>query len=288
MSLRPLPAIATAVVVFLAACADRPADPDDRDRIDHSIAHDDVLVRISYEGGFTPIEWSYTSLPVFSLYGDGTVVVPGAQIEIYPPPALPAIVTRNVDEAGVQAILREAIGATTDVPENLDDMGSVAITDVPTTAITVAAGEIERTVRVYALGELLDRPDGMPPDVFRARQELQTLVTKLSGLDPWLPTGSLGLEQPYRATAAKLFVRDHRKIDDLPQEEIAWPLATNLARFGDPADPSGTYRCGVVGGEDWTTVHEAATRANQLTPWIDRHRAYTILFRPLLPDEQGC
>ena len=139
------------------------------------------------------MEWTYTNFPFYSLYGDGTLVVPGAQIEIYPPPALPAISSRGVDEAGIQAILEEAIAAVQDVPADLNDLGFMSIADASTTVITVSAGGVDRTIRVYALSELSERPDGMPESEYEARLRLQELVTKLTGSTDWLPEGSLGL-----------------------------------------------------------------------------------------------
>ena len=97
-----LPA-ALVLLLTLAACADSPVDPG-AGGIDHSTAPDVALVQISYEGGFVPIEWTYTNFPFYSLYGDGTLVVPGAQIEIYRARRCPRL-SRQVDEAGIQAIL---------------------------------------------------------------------------------------------------------------------------------------------------------------------------------------
>jgi hypothetical protein len=258
MRTRTLAATIT-IVLAVAACADAPpTDAGNGGGIGHSTASDHVLVRVAWEGGSVPVDWTYTNLPPFSLYGDGRIVVPGAQIAIYPAPALPAISSRTVDEDGIQAILREALDATADLPDDLDDMGSVMIADAPTTVITISVDEVDRTVRVYALGELIERPEGMPQDVFRARQDLQALVTMLTGPADWLP-----------------------------QAAIAWPLAEPLADFGAPAGAAG-YRCGVVEGEDWSTIHTEAAEADQLTPWVDDGATYSILFRPLLPDEDGC
>jgi hypothetical protein len=280
---------AAPIALFLAliACAETPVDPRGGG-IDHSTARDDVLVRIAFEGGFTPLEWTYTNFPNFSLLGDGTLLVPGAQIELYPGPALPAISSRQVDEAGIQAILEEALDAMSKIPGDLNDLGFMGIADAPTTVITVSAGGVDRTIRAYALAELRDRPEGMPEQEYRARARLQELVTRLGTLEIWLPNGSLGPETDYESSAARLFVGAYRKVDDLPQEPAAWPLEGTLASFGDAADDSGLYRCGVVEGTDWAAVREAASRANELTPWTDGETRSTILFRPLLPNETGC
>ena len=109
----------------------------------------------------------------------------------------------------------------------------------------------------------------------------------LTGSGEWLPEGSLGPEGAYEASAARLFVGDYRPVEDLDQEPVPWPLHDGLAGFGETAPP-GQFRCGVVQGADWDAVHEAASSANTLSPWADAGERYSILFRPLLPDETGC
>jgi hypothetical protein len=274
-------------IALMTACADAPATPRDEGGIDHATGADDLLVRVTLEGGFVPVEWNLTNVPAFSLYGEGTLVQPGAQIEIYPSPALPAISSRTVDEAGIQAILRAALDATDGMPADLGDIGSMNVADAATTVITVRADGIERSIEAYALAEVPERPDGMGEDVYRARQRLSALVGTLGALDQWLPAGSLGEENSYRGEAARLFVGEYRKVDDLPQEPIAWPMDGALSRFGEPTQPAG-YRCGTVSGDDWAAVRDEASRANELTPWTDAGDRFSILFRPLLPDESGC
>jgi hypothetical protein len=278
---------ALAALLTLAACADAPPPTGSGSGVQHDTARDALLLRVGFEGGFVAPGWLATSIPTFSLYGDGTLVVPGAQIEIYPSPALPAISFRHVDEAGIQALLAAAIAATDDLPADLGDMETIGIADAATTVITVRAGDVERTVKAYALAELPDRPDGMSEDVFRARQRLAAFVTRLGALDEWLPQGSLGAEEPYEGASARLFVSAYHPAEDLPQDPIDWPLRSDLSSFGDPIEvPQG--RCGTVGGAGWTELRAAAERANQLTPWTDGGQRFGILFRPLLPDETGC
>jgi hypothetical protein len=286
MKVRPA-AASIVFFLFLMSCADAPAAPGAGDGIDHSTAGHDVLVRVAFEGGFTTREWTLTSLPTFSLYGDGTLVLPGAQIELYPGPALPAISTRTLTEDGIQATLEEVLRSIDGVPDELLDMGSVGIADVPTTVITIHAGDVDRTIKVYGLSELTERPQNMSDEEFRARARLQELVTKLGGPGTWLPDGSLGTETMYEGSGARLFVSEYRKVD-LPQEPIAWPLEEGLDRFGHAANGSDPYRCGVIEGAEWTALREAASQANELTPWRESGARFSILFRPLLPDERDC
>jgi hypothetical protein len=286
MKVRPA-AASIVLLLLLISCADAPADPGAGNGIDHSTDGHDVLVRVAFEGGFVALEWTYRSLPSFSLYGDGTLVLPGAQIELYPGPALPAVSTRTMTEDGIQATLKEVFALIQGVPDEMLDMASVGMADVPTTVITVHAGDVDRTIKVYGLSELTERPERMSDEEFRARGQLQELVTKLAGLGTWLPDGSLGTETMYEGSGARLFVSEYRKVD-LPQAPIRWPLGDNLGRFGEMAAGSDTYRCGVVEGAEWATVHEAASQANELTPWTEAGARFSILFRPLLPDEKGC
>ena len=64
-------------------------EPDPVDRgIEHPTGSDQVVLRVADEGGFVPVDYMLSSMPSFSLYGDGTLITPGAQIDIYPGPAL--------------------------------------------------------------------------------------------------------------------------------------------------------------------------------------------------------
>ena len=176
-----------------------------------------------------------------------------------------------MDEAVIQAILEQAIAVTRNIPTDMNDLGFMAIADASTTVITVSAGGVDRTIRVYALSELTERPDGMPEDEYQAHLSLQDLVAALTGPTEWLPEGSLGPEGTYEASAAGLFIGDHRGVDDLKQIPMPWPLSARLADLGEPIPPGG-MRCRVVEGEDWDTVRESATAANQLTPWTQARR----------------
>jgi hypothetical protein len=43
-----------------------------------------------------------------------------------------------------------------------------------------------------------------------------------------------------------------------------------------------------VTGSDLATLLPLVQTANQLTPWTSGGKEYTLLFRPMLPDETGC
>lgn len=291
--MKPRTAAAALLAVTLVACADASGAGDTSDSpsvgaIVHAAGADQIVLRIAYEGGFVPIEYTLSSLPTVSLYGDGTLITPGAQIAIYPSPALPAIQQQHLTEAGVQAILQAALDAGLGEDRDLTDFGSVGIADASTTVFTVAVNGEQHTVRVYALGELDERPSGMSPAEFQARTQLQAFEAKLGRLDSWLPEGAIDDATLYQPDAARLFLSDYQGDPELHQQPVSWPLSEPLPGSSVGTEPGG-YRCLAVSGADWTdSLLPAAESANQLTPWVSDGERWAIVFRPLLPDEHGC
>src|SRR2546423_13130569 len=91
-------ALAASLLIALAAAAcgratggsagetpspSRPAQP---------MGPSDLVLRVQTVGGFIAPQALLLRYPTFSLYGNGTVVTQGAQIEIYPQPALPSLI----------------------------------------------------------------------------------------------------------------------------------------------------------------------------------------------------
>ena len=100
-------------------------------------------------GGFIAPQAQLHRVPLLALYGDGRLIVPGPQIELYPGPALPNLQVRAVSEAGIQAILAAARAAGLLGPDRQYD-GHMP--DVPTTTFTVVADGARHVVSVQGLG----------------------------------------------------------------------------------------------------------------------------------------
>jgi hypothetical protein len=279
--------VSAMLTLGLAAAGCANASDTGDDGVDHPVGADQLILRVSMEGGFVPIEYTLTALPGFSLLGDGTVVTLGPQIEIYPGPALPALVATPVSEEGVQQIIRYAVDAGLLEDRSYEDMGSVGIADASTTVFTLNAAGVTHTTRVYALSELAQRPPRMSDEEFEARRVLQDFQVRLGTLRTWLPEGSVGDDGAYAPAAMRVFVGEYRPDPGLTQSPIDWPLTPGLGGFGTPAPPS-DLRCGVVDGDDLATLMPLAQQANQLTPWVSDGTRYGIIFRPLLPGESGC
>lgn len=258
------------------------------DPITHPSTATDLVLRVSSEGGFVAAEYLLTSVPSFSLFGDGTAITQGAQDAIYPGPAMPPLIATPITEDGVQALVRSALDAGLGEDHEYTDLGSVGIADANTTVFTLTVDGVPHVTKVYALGVLGgDRPDGMSDQEFTARTALERFQASLMVLRRTLSDGSVGPDAEFAPTGLRLFVSGYRRSQDLKEPAVEWPLATPLVSFGDPATLD-AYTCGAVTGADLDAVLPLARTANQLTPWTSDGDRFAILFRPLLPDESGC
>lgn len=248
---------------------------------------DQLVLRIEQVGGFVPVEYNLTRLPLFSLYGDGLLVTPGAQIEIYPGPALPALSQQRLTPDAIQLLLQAAIDAGLGKDRNLQTM---LVSDQPTTVFTLTIDGQTHTTQVYALGfDLGQKPDGtMSEEEFQARKDLAAFQKHANDLS-WLPDGSVTDDGMYQPTALRIYSSPYQPDPSLTQTPIEWPLTPGLETFGESAENTpGGMRCGTVVGAEAATLLPLAEQANQLTPWTSGGTQYGLSFRPLLPDESGC
>jgi hypothetical protein len=277
-----------ALVLLAAACANASSTGggDRSGAIAHAAGPNQLVLRVETGGGFVAPSFAMQQVPAFSLYGDGTWIAPGVQPEIYPGPALPSLIATPITEEGVQAILRAAGDAGLFWSVDYTDMGSVGISDMPTTTFTVVAGGRTSITRVYALGALTTRPQRMSPDEFAARKALLSFSNSLGDPGSLLPRGSVGAGGPFTPGGLMIFVDSYRPQGGLTEPVIRWPLRPGLAGFG--VTSTAGLACGTVTGEDLTTLLPLVQKANQLTPWTSGGTRYALTFRPLLPDETGC
>ena len=262
---------------------------------DQAIPHpvgDAPVLRVGWEGGFVMPNTYLVSLPNFLMTGDGEVIVPGAQTDMYPGPALPAVMVRRLSEDGVQAVLREVLDSQQFEFSTEWTGASSMVADAADTIFTLHAARREVAVRVYALGTLdADAlPTGISDSEREAHRALAALEQRLITLDDWLPAGAWVDEewQAYLPDALRLLVRnadnDEPDASGIGDTKVAWPIAGDPAAFGSATSLDG-YRCGVVTGADAEAWWDALLDANQLTRWVGSGHAYEVTPRPLLPGE---
>jgi hypothetical protein len=272
-----LAAAALAVPSSAAAQAARTA------AIAHPAGPSAVVVQVESSGGFVAPQATLGRLPSFTLYGDGTVIVPGAVPQISPGPAISPLLRRHLSERQVQALLRSAqrAGLLARGAISYGDMGTVGISDAPTTELHLNAAGRSIVRSAYALG-MTAGSSRMPPAQAKARSALARFIAGL-------PHGLAGA--PYVPRGVAVYVTPSAGPAQPGSTPIVWPLASELATAGRPSGAGSSYRCLAVRGDDARRLLARVRTANDQSRWVARGKpatAYALVFRPLLPDERTC
>jgi hypothetical protein len=268
--------------VALAAAPTAAAEDVGTAAIAHPTSRTAVVVRVASGGGFVAPQATLGAVHAFTLYGDGTVIVPGPVPQISPGPAITPLLRSHLSEHQMQALLLRAkrAGLLAQGTISYGDMGSVGVSDMPTTTVTLNAAGRMFVRRAYALGALA-HGNRMPPAQAKARREL-------AGFIAGLPHGLAGARYVPRGVA--VFVTPSSGPAQPGGRPIAWPLATDLATAGKPTSPTG-YRCIAVHGADARRLLTRLRTATNQSRWTAQGKPgtlFALVFRPLLPDEQGC
>jgi len=271
----------------------------DAGTIDHPTGSEPILV-VTSGGGMVPVQMQVANVPLFILLGDGRVILPGAQIMIFPGPALPALQERRLNEDGIQAVL-EAVEATELFADDLDlrAAGNV-IADATDTVFTLDADGRQVRVSAYALGAISslttgELPAGVTPADVDADRALRQLMDDLTGIDATVPADGweAGDWQPYEPEALRLYASDRtgQAVDggeDPTGQVLHWPTDDDPATFGEEVEAfiDGT-RCATVTGDAAASWLVALGEANQQTLWTtDGDDRWLVQARPLLPHEE--
>lgn len=277
-------AAAAASLFLLVACAQDGGDstlpagaPEPRDP-------DTVALRIDHTGGFTTPGDNVARLPIVTIYGDGRAIVQGPQPAIYPGPALPNIQVIKISSADVDKLVARATGAGVGTAK---DLGQPPIADAPSTRFTVGAEGGPAITEVYALSEA-DNASGLTADQVAARAKLRDLLTAVGDLPTTLGIKA-GSEQAYQPVALAAIATPYVAPDPATigkeQPAVAWP---GPALPGTSVGKGLETGCVTVAGADTAKVLAAADKANAATPWTSDGRKWTVILRPLLPDEADC
>jgi hypothetical protein len=270
---------ATAVsFLLLTACAgaasegaaDQPSEPPAADAR--------PVLQVRQIGGFVAAATNVTRLPLVSVYADGRVITEGPQILIYPAPALPNVQVHRISPAAVDALVDKAVAAGV---RSGTDLGHPPVADVPTTRFTVVTDAGPQTVDAIALIEGGD--EGLTPAQKAARAKLSTLLEQLNGT----PAGTADNQQQYVPTRLAAVARPYVAADDglSAQPAMPWP---GPAFPGESLGDGPELGCVTVSGGDVAPMIAAAQKANAATPWSSAGKQWSVVFRPLLPDESGC
>ena len=249
---------------------------------------DKLILRIQTSGGFVAPGYLLTTMPSFALYGDGSIIVPGPVIQIYPAPLLPNLRVIRISAAEIQKIVAAADAAGLLGPDGSFD--AVGIADAGTTEFTtVVAGKVHR-ISAYALSEA-----GGPgpataedPAIEAARAKLSAFWAKMTDLSTFLGRPVSDTEA-YKPAGLRLFIRDAGPADpSQPTPQVrAWPLATDPSTVSQQTTVPDTM-CVALTGPDVATFTAAAANANGGTVWTFGKARYSVSVRPMFPNETGC
>jgi len=238
-------------------------------------------LRYDQGGGFVMPGFLATRAPIFTLYGDGTVIFRNPA-DASPPP---------VGNVYRQAAFRVAHLSEAQIQETLDtairegqlgiakrDYASAQVADASTALFTVNAGGLEKTVSVYALG--IDTPntaDAIPRAAFlKLADRLADFDTGGSiNSDPYVPSKYRGiLMDGGPDPAAKAW-----PWKDLAVADFAVPAAGNATQF--PVHVLTAKQVAALGVEHPEGGFQGVTLAGP------KGKFYSLSLRPLLPDEKS-
>lgn len=244
-------------------------------------AADELVLRMEYTGGFVPVEWIRTNVPVLSVYADGTLINVGPTTMEYPGRALPNLQTSQLSPEQLTELLDAAAAAgLADGDQDLP-LEPMTIADASTTVLTVVLDGETSVTSAYAL---MEAGAETSPERAAMREFIDTELGELQ------MTGG----DPYQISQMRVWVSPATQDQVEPDfvTEMEWPLAGDLASFGEPSawGPADQVelRCGTVSGEELETLLAALADANQATMFTSAGDLFSVQFRPLLPDEAGC
>ena len=231
-----------------------------------------VVALATTSGGFVPMDYNFTRLPMFVIYSNGQMIST-AQVTTaqYPGPGLPALMTKNVS-FDLRRILNALDSAKLTDPKF--DWGTPPVADVPNTEVLTQLSASKRISRVsvFALG--MTGP-GLKKSQVKYRLKASKLLDDLQGFSnkyiwskslqaTWTPKKYL-----YQVRAAE------------PTE-----YSNTLDWVGETLTKDSN--CAVMTLSVSAQITKLGAQITQETLWNSDGKTWRVNLRPLLPHETGC
>lgn len=236
------------------------------DQIQHPTGPTDVVLRVGLEGGFVMMESLMGRVPLFTLYGDGRVLLVPVEADL-DPIAAPVLREVRLPEAEVQELLAFALGDG-GLAAAREDYAGMTI-DAPSTVFEINTGEVAKRVVVNGLSE--DPAQG--PDAAAYR----TFANLLSTLRA-IPTAA------DHEAAGDVAVLAQTELGPGAPAAAPWPWADLApADFVQPADGSAVpFPTHVLTPEQRAAAGAGTGPLNLEGP---DGKTYVVVIRPGLPEE---
>ncbi|MFP3916128.1 MAG: hypothetical protein ACLFWM_14710 [Actinomycetota bacterium] len=261
-------AFLTALALFTSACNGEEAAPTTTIAADP----DAVVLTVTSEGGFVPVEFNLDRMPRFVLTADRSLYFPGPSTEEFPGPILPNIRVAALDAAtyGEVMDLVEELGLE-DIGERVDDTGADRVADATTEFITYHDDEGAHRYGFYALG----LTGGGSTDRLLASEIIDVLDEAASTLD----------SAAYEAERLQVAAGPPMQMEEALRTTRPWPLD---ASFEEMEDWGMGWHCSELSGPQVDDLLETFSDANQATVWESESGEFAMRARPLLPGESAC
>lgn len=251
----------------------------DPEAIDHPTGAADVILRVSESGGFVPMDYAMIRVPLFTLYGDGRVLVVAPAGAPKGAPGmledLPVLLETRLSEPEIQAVLRSALteGRLGIAKAQYD----AAAFDLPSIVFEIRAGGAAKTVSV---GGLVSEPAPGPDAPVLAA--LAQLADRLR---------SVRAETPYEARSWIAVIAEWERNPGEPAA-AAWPwpdlAPADFAAPGD-ADPVPFSRRLLTRAEAEATGADLSAGGAVGLRFDDPDgKGYVVALRPALPEEAAA
>jgi hypothetical protein len=278
-----------AVVLLIAACSGAASSPPGSSTaptaspslgIEHATGATDLVLRYDQVGGFMAPSATVTRGPVFSLYGDGTIVFRDSTEA--PPESADGLGrgtpyrTAKLSEQQIQALLLSAINEGALGIARAEYINN-RIADAPTTLFSVHAGGLNKTVSVMGLG--IDQQPGPDSLTLTALAKLAERLGQFNA-GTGFPT-EVYLPERYRAFLMEAPMGNN-------PAPAPWPWTNiKVADFAVPADALVSFPIRTI-----TATDIAKLKLQQLEGGLigipikaPDGKTYQLALRPLLPDE---
>jgi hypothetical protein len=269
---RLLPALLLCLALVAAGCGDDDSTTSTGATGDEPPDDAHVVVQITVGGGFVTATTAFSTVPQLTVLADGTVLSPGFTTLEYPGPAIVPIQAGTVTADVVDDLVEQARAlGLLDGPLTF---GQPAITDAPTTTVTIVDGSQTYRHDAYALAPAgTGDAVGVDGDAAANRAALAEFVAAAQAV----ATGDR-LWAPVAVVATVIGPAVDEPLAPVPVE---WPLPT-------PPATGGEFPCTFVEGDDAATLLASLAGAKETTGWIVGGETWSIAFRPLVPGDPGC
>lgn len=246
-----------------------------------------VVVDLTTGGGFVPLEVAVDARPDFRLYLDGTVL---ARMDDEEFGAFPSVLRYELSAEGIEAVLQAAEDAG--LLERAADYGAPAVTDLPTSVLTISLAGASYEHSAYALG--FEGDDSITAAQKEARNRYAAFATYLRTL----PTAHAELlsaaPAAYEPAAVDVYLWERETDPGVVESAPEWPFTAAPSEWPAPADTAFGGACRTVQGDELAQILALAADGKWSPTWQHGERAdgaprlWSTGVDLVLPGETSC